>query len=139
MGQLNDYLEWSEDYSVGDTTIDEQHKRLFGAINQLAALANQKDDDKTRRFSDILKLLLFLNNYIYLHFQDEERAMAEIKYEGLKYHKFLHQNFSKSVSQTYIEFLENEEIDLDQLLQILKDWLSSHILQEDMRAFNIVL
>ncbi len=139
MGQLEDFLEWSMDYSVGITTIDEQHKRLFGAINQLAELANQKDDNKTRRFSEVLKLLLFLNNYIYLHFQDEERAMAEIEYEGLRYHKLLHQNFSENVNQTYIEFLENEEIDLDQLLKTLKDWLSSHILQEDMKAFNIVL
>ncbi len=137
MKQKSGYIEWSTGYSVGDSNVDAQHKRLFDSINQLADLANQKDDNKAKRFSDVSNMLLFLKNYSYLHFRDEEKAMAEIKYLGLEYHKLLHQSFTENVNQTYNEFFINKEIDLDQLLKTLKDWLTNHILQEDMKAFNI--
>jgi len=43
-------IEWEEKYSVGITSIDEQHKKIIGIINRVIA-AKEFDDNK----EDILR------------------------------------------------------------------------------------
>ncbi len=136
MEEVKDKVEWSSVYEVGEQKIDEQHKNLFGAINQLADLIKLYEKNQSDQFSNVIRLLLFMKDYVHVHFRDEETAMAKNNYSGLEHHKVLHAKFTAYITKFYLDYLNNKEGDLRELLLNLKEWLSNHILGEDMKAFN---
>jgi hemerythrin len=124
-------MQWTQDMSVGLTELDDDHKVLIKVINDLAANA----DDAARR--DVVRqCLLSLRRYAEFHFAREEKVMSACKYPGLESHKGEHRDFVKRIQEITAQFDEDPEGTIqtvnEALLGFLKDWLSHHILVEDM-------
>ena len=115
-------------YSTGISSIDEKHQRLFELINQL--LEHQACSVHSHLISDILNDLV---DYARTHFQDEERVMQENNYPRLAAHREQHRAFIKKVAT----FCNATTLKVDEVPQILTnylcDWLTTHILQEDLK------
>ena len=75
-----------------------------------------------------------LKDYTVKHFGDEEEYMESIGYEGLEAQKAAHMAFvDKLNSINYDNMDDNQQEYLNDLVEFLLNWLSTHILKMDKR------
>jgi hemerythrin len=117
-------LQWTEDLSVGIEEIDAQHKELFRRINTLFdAMKQGKGRD------EIDALILFLDDYVVMHFAVEERHMIEHSYPDYSFHKTRHSRFAEEYSGIKRRFMSGgPTADLvTHVNHVLTDWWLDHI------------
>ncbi len=124
-------IEWTDDMSVGLLELDDDHKLIIEAINQLDENAN----DATRK--DVVRqCLMRLRRYAEFHFAREENVLAACAFPALAVQKKEHQDFVKFIQEATQRFdakpAESAEIISQELLGFLRDWLRNHILIEGM-------
>jgi len=81
-------VEWDDHYSVGNTTLDGHHQRLFDIINRLYEATRRHSDD-----SNIARIIGELIEYTQYHFRAEEEMMQRAGHPTLEAHKVLHRKF----------------------------------------------
>lgn len=117
--------EFTDNLITGNKTIDEQHRELIEKINQLLRAVETSQDKLVA-----VKTLNFLNDYVYYHFQEEEKLQEEAGYPGLEEHRKQHAILKNTVADL-TNMLEEEEgpsaAFVEQLNQKVIDWLYRHI------------
>lgn len=122
---MRSYITWKDAYSVGNETLDAQHRQIIGIINDLYEAIQQDDDSKA-----IKPLLNRLVQYTTNHFQQEEKFLAEHEYPDFVYHKMLHDKMRRET----LAWRDNADIVTGRdLLRFLKEWWCNHIQQEDKK------
>ncbi|THB70893.1 MAG: hypothetical protein D6B25_19570 [Desulfobulbaceae bacterium] len=81
--------EWKDEYKIGISAVDAQHKRLFQLIGELQAAIHDG-----LRSSHIVSLLDSLDQYKTRHFNLEEQYMNESDYPGLAEQREAHAAFT---------------------------------------------
>ena len=124
-------IEWTDEMSVGLTELDDDHKLIIEAINQLDANAN----DATRK--DVVRqCLMHLRRYAEYHFAREETVMAACAFPAIEAQKNEHRAFVRRIQELTQRIdakpADPAEIINQELLGFLRDWLRHHILIEDM-------
>ncbi|QYZ66288.1 MAG: bacteriohemerythrin [Gammaproteobacteria bacterium (ex Lamellibrachia satsuma)] len=123
-----DFIEWSESMSVGNPSIDQDHKIIVKLINQLHQHAGVVEDRKA--LGSALNTLI---DYTLYHFSREERVMKACRYPLFEDHKRRHEKLIEQVVDIARRFSEKkEDIVKDEFLDFLKNWLINHILKQDM-------
>ncbi|MHB1038603.1 MAG: bacteriohemerythrin [Pirellulales bacterium] len=119
------YVTWKKFYSVGNPSLDAQHKQVIGIINDLyEAMGEGKDQALVQ---PILDRLL---QYTVAHFDHEEQIMQESNYPDFAQHKALHDE----IRQKTIALHEHADLVTGKdLLRFLKDWWLGHIQGQDKR------
>ncbi|WP_246982794.1 bacteriohemerythrin [Halorientalis marina] len=126
------FAEWDDDrYSVDIDRFDEQHKRLFGLLNDLHTAMNEGHSEE--KVGDILRELERYTDY---HFGDEEEFMQDCGYamdcaDCFYNHREAHEEFAERVSELR-EKHENGEYITMEVLTFVRDWLDSHIAASDV-------
>lgn len=119
-------MTWSNKFSVGVQTMDNQHTVLFDTLNDLHAAMMKGDGQK--QTGPLLRSLL---KYTQEHFAAEEAMMEAAHYPDLPAHRAKHRDLTRQV-QEYINRYERGEISLNlHLLNFLRDWLTNHIQGSD--------
>ena len=117
-------IEWTNDLSVGVSSIDAQHQQLFKMADELfEAGKNGKSKEK------IGDLLGFLDRYTKQHFKDEEAYMKSINYPGLAEQEKAHQAFVNELTKLKGEF-DKSGGNIAVIIganQIVVEWLTKHI------------
>lgn len=121
-----EYFEWNDSLSVHDVLIDEDHKILIGMVNELHDAADLGKDYIT--LSGILERLAA---YTREHFQREEDLMQSIAYPRYKAHKEQHRKLLERVTDLQQELNRAREMVALETAELLRFWLSSHILLSD--------
>lgn len=125
------YFEWKNQYSVGITEIDKQHRKLFEIGSRINDLAFAKDGYD--HYDEIMEVLHELRDYTEYHFNYEEKLMDQYGYESIEKHKFEHFFVVKKLKK-----FENDDLEFNQkelvlsLMEFISNWISDHILKEDM-------
>lgn len=117
---------WQDDFSVGVTQMDNDHKKLIGLLNRCIDVVNTDESD----IDEIDRILDEMMKYANHHFHREEALMKDNGYPDLVDHQYEHQQFVIYVEQTIASY-ETGELTARDLLKFLKDWLSHHILEMD--------
>ena len=78
-------VEWKPFYSVGDASIDAEHQRLLGIIDDLCLAVHAGQGQAIIR-----EILDRLSDYTIVHFDHEERAMQKCGYPNLEAHMTMH-------------------------------------------------
>jgi len=122
------FMDWSDDYETGIKPIDDDHKRLFKAVNDLHNA--YAIDDADAHFADLFDLL---SEYVDVHFAREEEAMVGMGYPNLESHIVSHQELASTVHE-YAKLYRSvpRAISRKEILEFLGNWLSKHILVSDM-------
>lgn len=121
-----EYFEWDDSLSVGDTLIDHDHQTLIGMVNDLHDAADLGKDYIA--LSGILdKLVLYTQE----HFQREEDLMRAIAYAGFKSHQQQHRKLLERVTALQLELNRARELVALETAELLRFWLTSHILISD--------
>ncbi len=122
------FAQWDHSLETGDVRVDTQHRQLFSLVNDL------HDAVVEQRAQELIEEVLYrMMHYAGTHFRDEEALMAEWDYPDTARHQMLHRQFTKDTKRLSEEFLDGEPIMSMTLSLYLHDWLTSHILGEDMR------
>lgn len=122
------FMDWKEQFSVGILAIDEQHRRLLDIINRL--------HDAMKKGSDVASLdavVRELISYTRYHFAFEEQMLERAAYPELEEHRRKHRAMVVQVERFRDEVASGKAMMPLKLMNFLKDWLSKHILQTDMR------
>lgn len=122
------FVKWQESYSVGIDTIDHDHKKLLGLINQLQTAAHYKTDDEM--IEDVLNQLVDYTKY---HFSREEEMMQSCEYPDYAEHKQQHDEMIAQVSKYIDEYRIDKTRTIEDVAIYLKTWLVSHINGTDQK------
>ncbi len=121
---------WTNDLETGNQAIDNQHKQLFKALNDLLAACA-----KGQGRNEMQKTALFLLDYTKKHFADEEKLQISVKYPEYQKHKGYHEAFKKVAADLVAE-LQKEgptTVMLGKINSKVGDWLVTHIKREDKK------
>ena len=118
-------LNWSDEYSLGDPVIDQQHQRLFELTNIVL-----RTDDPV----EIGHCILALFQYTRLHFSDEEALMEQRGYKWLERHRNVHTGLMNSFTQLIADSKKAPLMETQaKLRSFMFKWVLQHILDEDMK------
>jgi hemerythrin len=121
-------IAWTPDMSVGVPELDADHQRLVGLINRLGESADHEDP------AIIEGVLDDLLTYTTDHFAREEDYMRQVGFPELVEHMVAHDALTRQVEQLRIKFFLGDVAHIGkETLLFLQNWLTRHILQEDMR------
>lgn len=118
-------IEWSSEYSVGISSIDEEHLRLINLINKLNEGISKKESKNL--LEPIFDQLI---EYTLEHFKNEEELMKNSNYCELEEHKIEH----KKLMQTVMDLNKEKFYIFPQnVSEFLNSWLINHILNCDIK------
>ena len=121
-----DLIAWSEELSVGIQEIDEQHKILVDLLNSLyRAIREHHGNEAT------ITTLNELAEYTRIHFAVEESLMRVLDYPDYEEHKRHHEQLIDQINELQTKVASGKHASFE-LLHFLKNWLTRHILEEDM-------
>jgi hemerythrin len=118
------YVEWSDSYSLGIKMIDDQHKGLLDIVNDLYSHSTGNEFEEMLYFKDVIHQAV---EYIKNHFQVEEKLLIATKYPGYAEHKKAHDQFTLTVVTSAKDFQSGKRFVMEKFAHFLRDWILSHI------------
>lgn len=126
-------MQWKNEFKIGISVIDAQHKQLFLCDNELSeALASGLKP------SVIEQLLTQLGFYVTRHFAMEEQYMGASTYPGLAEQIEAHRSFTQRFAEIREEFTQKGLTPglVHAIQNELSTWIKNHVLGLD-QAFGI--
>jgi len=122
---------WSNDLQTGNVQIDNEHKELINAINNLLEACNE---GKGR--AEIEKTVNFLSSYTKTHFRHEEVLQSKYNYPDYNNHKKYHQSFLETVESIRKKLLTNGPsiVLVGEVNSKVGSWIINHIKKEDAKV-----
>ncbi|MBS4096888.1 MAG: hemerythrin domain-containing protein [Sulfuricella sp.] len=123
---MSKFVVWHADFSVGNVSLDEQHKGLFELVNEV--WNSRKDCDKKKR--QLFKKVLDARRK---HCEDEERILARNGYPGLEEHRHEHRKLVKQI-QKVLDSCDHDAKKswYDMMTFLMHELLSRHLVGADM-------
>lgn len=122
------FINWTEQYSVGVTEIDNQHKGLVKLINKLFdAMA---DGQANKVLHEIIEELV---KYTQVHFATEEKYFVSFNYADTEAHIAEHNKFIQEVAKFKAQFEAGNIVLSFEVFKFLKSWLVNHIQGSDKK------
>ncbi|MDR0324183.1 MAG: bacteriohemerythrin [Treponema sp.] len=125
---------WDKSFSLGYHKIDEQHRQLFNALNNLVKACNLDIRE------DFDKYIAFLGNYTEKHFADEEEIQKSCGYPDFENHKKIHDDFKLAVGNFSSQWLAlgPTETVLSEIHTHVGGWLINHIKAQDVKIGTFI-
>lgn len=120
---------WSERLSVGNATIDSEHRNLLKMIDDVERAVRVRDS------ATLLQAFKLLEDCVGVHFSDEEKIAHAIGFD------FAHNRLEHEYVQRELQLMREELVARDgswsesaaaHYSYFLGEWMIEHILQEDM-------
>lgn len=121
-------VEWTTGMSVGSDILDGHHRMIIDALNRLGPLIGQDG-----RADEIKEVLATLEEFVLVHFSEEEQQMRAAGYPDWRQHKELHDRMYDVVFALKSDIEHGRVPEAAKLQSLLNDWLVSHILGEDRK------
>jgi len=118
---MANFFEWDARYNLGVQAMDDEHRLIIEAMNQLHELHEAKALGPR-----LLKVMQQLVQVTRSHFADEEAYMEKMGYPDLCKHRHMHTHLLERLSQFEAEMRKSGNASPD-LFSFLKMWLKAHI------------
>ncbi len=123
-------VNWSDGLSVNVSSIDQQHKKWIGMINDLHEAMKQG------KGNDVMgKILSGIVDYTKTHFATEERYFKQYNYPDAEAHIKIHNGFVEKVVQLQTDFNKGGLGLSIKAMDVLKDWFVNHIIDKKYSDF----
>lgn len=119
-------MAWNPRFATGIASIDEQHRKLFDAVNRLQASFLQGNAREETRGA-----VAFLLSYTVEHFRAEEDHMQRLGYPGFAAHAAEHARLVEQVASLKARLDAGVPV-TEEVAAFLADWLRHHIHQVDL-------
>jgi len=123
-------IKWSDKYRIGIDIIDNDHKGLFEAVNQLEEKVKfASSGEKIELWNELNYLSIYVNE----HFNREEKLMQEHAYPQYREHALMHKKIKRAVFAIRKIYATNSAlIDPQKLIAFFSGWLKNHIINDDL-------
>ena len=121
-----DKIDWTNDLSIGNINIDNEHKELIEICNEMIDFI--KLNKNQLEFDKILSKLI---NYTWKHFRKEETYMLALGYPKSTEHIQYHKDYNQKVATYYDELFRSNPPEPIEIVKFLKNWWTNHILHSD--------
>lgn len=122
------FVEWTAEMSVGSDALDDHHKMIIDCLNDLHPLLETHAPE-----AKVLAVMAKLEDFVLVHFSQEEQDMKRAGYPDWQAHKELHDRMYDVVFALKSDIQNGENVDAQRLFQLIQDWLVTHILGEDRK------
>jgi hemerythrin len=116
-------VDWNPAWETGVERIDRQHRELLDRANHLAAAIL----DPREAEADAEEILFHLAQYTDFHFREEERAMTETRFPGLRLHREAHDAMREKVAGMIDRHAGDPSGLPADLMAYFYEWLANHI------------
>ena len=123
---MANFIEWSNELSVGIEEIDLQHKVLVDLLNQIHEAIQQRHGAEITT-----KILERLGEYTRIHFAVEESLMRIMHYPEYERHKIEHDKLIDQLNGFHAKLASGKISISFELAHFLKVWLTKHIMETD--------
>jgi len=123
---------WKDKYKIGVELIDTQHQELFNRVSDFLQTVQQRRPWE-EKLAKVKETLVFMQNYVIEHFNDEEAYQQQINYPKYEEHKDIHAKFRAMISN-YAERFEQEDYSQELVQEFggkLLAWLIMHVAAAD--------
>ncbi|KOA18648.1 bacteriohemerythrin [Clostridium homopropionicum DSM 5847] len=130
---------WKDKYKVGVSLIDTQHEELFKRVSEFIE-AVQSNDNWEAKLDKVKETMVFMQEYVVIHFNAEEAYQEKINYPDIENHKKIHRDFKKMITD-YIAVLKQNgypEKIVQELGGKLMAWLIMHVAKTDQQIGEYV-
>lgn len=117
-------MRWKNEYSLGIQEIDDQHRLILSSFSVIEEAITQNQSWSSVHFG-----IVRLRELARIHFAFEEALMRLFAYPEAKEHRSEHEHFFTELAEIENNSLRNATE--GQLLEFLREWLTSHILKTD--------
>ena len=122
------FFSWQDRYAVDIESVDNDHKKLVGMIDDLYTAMSQ---GKAKNIvQDIVKDLV---DYTKVHFRREEVYMKSTGYREFDEHKKEHDAFVEKVDAFQSKLNSGRDNISIEIITFLRGWLTGHILNTDKK------
>ncbi len=118
---MSNRLQWDARHSVGNETLDAQHRALLAQCNALADCLADAGEEGDRTFRRLFDELMALSRE---HFAAEEALLARAGYPELEEHRNERDEFDYLAA----EIITTENFDKHELQSFLALWWAGHIM-----------
>lgn len=119
---------WSEELTVNEGRIDNQHKEIFEIINSFVF-----ENEINSGAAKLAELLSKLTDYSLVHFKEEEYYMKVNKFPHIAEHRALHKYYIKKVALFNLNYSNIIPTNSDEVCKFLIKWWIKHILEQDFK------
>ena len=123
----SNYMYWTQELSVGNNDIDNDHRKLISIINDIIDLTKFKKNRK-----ECARILSEMTDYSIRHLDREEIYMKKMRCENFNEHKLEHDKYRYKVAMYNVDFTEKNNPIPEEIIQYLKNWWKDHILKYDV-------
>lgn len=132
--QKGDYV-FTDEFLTGIEIIDEEHKELCKILGELHHIVVHEDTDD--KHEEIVSLIKHFRNNFQVHVESEEAYMESIQYEELEVQRLAHDVFITRLKLMDLdEFDMTKRRELEEFVEFLTEWLTTHIIQMDKHIGN---
>ena len=124
-------IKWDNNYSVGISKIDEEHKKLIDILNK--TIHAKKHNVSPEELKEVLREM---TDYTLTHFTTEEAYMKTFNYPEYKDHKEEHRGFSSEIIVYTYKVIKGQYQFTNELIEYLKQWLINHIQVTDRQYID---
>jgi hemerythrin len=116
-------MRWTPELMTGNAVIDSEHQELIGLIEQLEFAGSGPEG------ISIAEALDQLTDYVFVHFQMEEKLMRREAYppDALEAHLAEHRKLDQRTRELVQEYSDGTLSTVDPIVDFLYDWLRDHI------------
>lgn len=120
---------WTEHLGVGNAIIDSYHKKLITMINGAEYMIKKRD------FNALTEAFEQIEHWLRVHFLSEENIAQAVNFPFAQ-HKLEHESVLRALHLIRDEIAGKngvwDEDTAEHYSEFLRDWLTNHILMEDM-------
>ena len=120
-------MRWTPDLMTGNAVVDAEHRELIALIDKLELVGDGPEG------SGIAEALDELTDYVFVHFQMEEKLMRREDYpaDRLEAHVAEHRKLEQRTGELVKQYSDGALSTVDPIVSFLYDWLQDHIQQVD--------
>lgn len=130
---------WKEKYKIGVPLIDQQHEELFARVTTFIQTF-RGDGSWEEKVNKVIETMKFMQEYVIVHFHDEEHYQEQINYPLMESHKEEHNRFKQNVNE-YVVRIKNENFSEELVQEFggkLMAWLIMHVAGTDQKIGEYV-
>lgn len=127
-GGIDLLIQWKDEYLIGHKVIDFDHQMLVSMTNELFF----RIESGAHTEEEIAQAIAAFVDYVNRHFAREEGIFMPTDYPDKKNHLRKHAEIKQTVLGISEAYRANpQSINLDEVMEFLKVWLTNHILRTD--------